>query len=111
MLGHELGREVPLVLGGDAGGDVGATGALVGVIDLLYRDPATGEVVVADYKTDEVRSEGEAAERVAHHAPQLRLYGEAVRAALGLERVPRLELWLLALDRVEVIPFAAPAAR
>ena len=39
------------------------------------------------------------------------LYGEAVRSALGLARPPRLELWLLALDRVEVVPPAQPASR
>jgi ATP-dependent helicase/nuclease subunit A len=111
LLDHELGRELPLVLGGGAGGDESATGALVGVIDLLYRDPESGETVIADYKTDELRSESEAAERVARYAPQLRLYGEAVRSALGLARPPRLELWLLALDRVEVVPPADPAAR
>jgi ATP-dependent helicase/nuclease subunit A len=108
LLGHELGRELPLVLRVGAGGSEDPTDALVGVVDLLYRDPESAEIVVADYKTDDLRTEGEVAERRARHAPQLRLYGEAVRAALGLARPPRLELWLLALDRVEVVPPAPP---
>ena len=54
------------------------------------------------------RSRGD---RAARYAPQLRLYGRAVRDALGLAAPPRLELWLLGADRVERPVRALTASR
>jgi hypothetical protein len=77
---------------------------VVGRLDLLYRDPESGDLVVADIKTDAVADEPAAlAELAARYLPQLTVYGAAVQRALGLPSPPRLELWLVALDRVVVV--------
>ena len=73
-------------------------GAWVGSIDLLYRCPDTNEVVVADYKTDQVGDQD--AEVVAErHRAQGAVYSEAVQSALGLEQPPRFEVWLIETDQ------------
>ena len=83
-----------------------ALDGIVGTLDLLYRDPVTGEVVVADFKSDEIAA-GTAptgiAGIVARYRPQLELYGRAVESAMALDRPPRLELWLLAAGRIEIL--------
>lgn len=61
--------------------------------------PTTGAPVVVDFKSDRIDEAGVEALR-ARYAPQLALYAEAVRRALGLASAPRTELWLLAVDRV-----------
>lgn len=95
-------REVPLLVapGDDPSGPVAARS---GVLDLLYRDSASGEWVVADFKTDQLSSPAECSARAAFHAPQLRAYGEAVRRAFSLPRRPRLELWFLEVGEVVAI--------
>ena len=73
-------------------------GFVAGTVDLLYRDPGDGALVVADYKTDEV--EGAALEeRASSYASQGRAYVRAVQEALGLATPPRLELWFLHAGR------------
>lgn len=92
LAGTVLARELPVILPPSA--DEGPAGAVVGAVDLLYRDPATGGLVVADYKTDRV--EGEAlTERAAAYRPQLEAYARAVEQALGLDAPPAMELWFL----------------
>ena len=95
LSGAVLARELPCLL---RGGDEGPIGVEIGSIDLLYRDPASGELVVADYKTDRVVGDEELAERVGVYARQGAVYREAVEAAFG-ERA-RFELWFVALDRI-----------
>jgi ATP-dependent exoDNAse (exonuclease V) beta subunit len=68
---------------------------IAGTIDLLYRDPENGRIVVADYKTDDVETEEEIRARMAAYAPQGALYARAVREALALPGMPRFELWFL----------------
>jgi ATP-dependent exoDNAse (exonuclease V) beta subunit len=80
-----IGRELPLLLRDDDGA------VIRGRIDLVYRD-AEGTIVVADYKTDR---DADPDLLAARHGPQLRVYGKAVRDALGLDEPPRTELWLL----------------
>jgi len=89
-----LGREVPMLL---EPGVEGPVAAWVGSIDLLYRCPDSGLVVVADYKTDQVgeRSNAEAAH---HHADQGRIYVSAVQRALNLKQAPLFEVWLIERD-------------
>ncbi|MFL6290671.1 MAG: UvrD-helicase domain-containing protein, partial [Thermoanaerobaculia bacterium] len=90
---HVLARELPVLLPPSGH----AVGVVSGTIDLLYRDPATGRLVVADYKTDDP----EALEaRAAVYAPQGATYVRALKDALGLEEPPRFELWFLQADRV-----------
>jgi ATP-dependent exoDNAse (exonuclease V) beta subunit len=99
---HVLGREVPVLLPPAAGGD-GPVGYVAGVIDLLLRDPATGEVVVVDYKTDVVEAGDELERRAAAYALQGRVYARAVREALDLPSPPRVELWFLSAGIVKTV--------
>ncbi len=87
-----LGREVPVLLRREDGS------ASSGVLDLLYREP-DGAVVVADFKTDLGLPAEEARAR---YGPQVSVYAEAVRRSLGLDSVPRAELWLLRSGTVVV---------
>jgi ATP-dependent exoDNAse (exonuclease V) beta subunit len=96
---HVLARELPVLL--PAGeGEHSPVGAVTGAIDLLYRDPKDGRIVIADYKTDEVETEEEVAARAAVYAPQGALYSRAVLEALELEQAPRFELWFLRAGRM-----------
>jgi ATP-dependent exoDNAse (exonuclease V) beta subunit len=98
LAGRVIGRELPVLLW-DASDD--GPGAVVsGFIDLVYRDPDNGLLVVADYKTDAVEGERELAERAAVYEPQLRTYARALREALELDYEPRAELWFLDADRI-----------
>lgn len=97
LAGSIVARELPvLVPPQDAAGPVGFVS---GAIDLLYRDPETGELVVADHKTDDVDGD-ELEARAAVYAAQGAVYTRAVAQALGLERRPRFELWFLRAGRV-----------
>ena len=104
---HVLARELPLVLPPDPGLAAGAAvGCVVGSIDLLFRDPESGECVIVDYKTGSSRQAdgpGSAEAVDERHRHQGRVYREGVQAALGLEQAPRVELWWLARDSVEVL--------
>lgn len=94
---HVLGREVPLLVP-PAGCE--AVGYLSGQIDLLYRDPADGGLVVVDYKTDHVSADEALLARAAAYASQCRTYAQGVREAFGLVEWPRWELWFLRPGRV-----------
>ncbi|MEA2561468.1 MAG: ATP-dependent helicase/nuclease subunit [Acidobacteriota bacterium] len=93
---HVLARELPVLLPPSGSGH-GSVGFISGTIDLLYRDPATGRLVVADYKTDDPET---LEARVAVYAPQGATYVRALGEALGLKEPPRFELWFLQADRV-----------
>ena len=85
---HVIARELPVLLAPDdaAGAPVGFVS---GTIDLVYRDPETGELVIADYKTDEVAGGRELRERAVAYAAQGVVYRRALREALGSRRGPR----------------------
>ncbi|MBI4914476.1 MAG: UvrD-helicase domain-containing protein [Acidobacteria bacterium] len=89
---HVVARELPVLLLPDE--DVGPVGFVAGTIDLLYRDPATDRLVVADYKTDEVAGAA-LEERALSYASQGQAYVRAVQEALALPNPPRFELWFL----------------
>ncbi len=93
---HVIARELPVLLEPGEQPD-GPVGALTGWVDLLYRDPRTGEPVVADHKTDDP---GRIEERAEAYRGQVAAYAEALRRALGLAEPPRTELWFLAAGRV-----------
>jgi ATP-dependent exoDNAse (exonuclease V) beta subunit len=101
--GAVLARELPLVAAADPAATAGPLDAYVGTLDLLYRDPESGETVIADFKSDQMDDDGAAA-KLDRYRPQLELYARAVGDALALDRPPRLELWLLALDRIIPLP-------
>ncbi|MBW2315570.1 MAG: hypothetical protein JRH10_15435 [Deltaproteobacteria bacterium] len=63
---HIVARELPVLLRPGKGDE--ALGHVVGAIDLLYREPDSGDWVVADYKTDRVTSEEGMRERAEHDA-------------------------------------------
>ncbi|HYN19689.1 MAG TPA: 3'-5' exonuclease, partial [Thermoanaerobaculia bacterium] len=96
---HVLARELPVLL--PPTGKEGPVGAISGTIDLLYRDPMSGQFVVADYKTDDPETI-EARTKV--YASQGAVYTRALREALDLEAEPRFELWFLRADRIIGLP-------
>jgi ATP-dependent helicase/nuclease subunit A len=95
---HVVARELALL--SVPGADSTAVGYESGAIDLVYREPLTRELVIADYKTDLVSTPDEAAAHAARYAPQARAYPRMLRDALGLEHAPRFELWFLQADCV-----------
>jgi ATP-dependent exoDNAse (exonuclease V) beta subunit len=99
---YVVARELPVLLPPDGDPD-GAVGFVSGTIDLVYWDPGSGELVIADYKTDEVATDEEIADRISAYAPQGVVYRRALREALGLARDPRFELWFLHADRIETV--------
>lgn len=98
IAGAVVARELPILLAPE--GD--AVGFVAGTADLVFRDPTSGELVVADYKTDWLETEAEIAERAAIYARQGVVYVRGVAAALGLTRPPRFELWFLWPGRIVV---------
>jgi ATP-dependent helicase/nuclease subunit A len=79
----------------------GAPGAVVsGIVDLVYRDPDDGRLVVADFKTDPVSNDDETENRAQIYQPQVRTYARILRDALNLEEEPHVELWFLSADRI-----------
>ena len=102
---HVVARELPVWVApaGDGAGD--PVGFVAGAIDLLYRDPETGELVIADYKTDAVENDALDA-HAQRYAEQGGAYVRAVAAALALPARPRFELWFLQAGRVCTLPLA-----
>ena len=93
-----LGREIPTLIGSTD--ERGPVGCYVGAIDLLYRDPSSGELVVADFKTDHIDTAQELAARAQVYRRQEERYGRAVQEMLALDRPPRAELWFLWADQI-----------
>jgi len=98
-------RELPLLLP-PMDRECGPVGFVAGAIDLVYRDPDTHELVVADYKTDDVSVSlpEQRAARVRAYSEQGRVYVRAVSEALALPRLPRFELWFLGVGQIETVP-------
>jgi ATP-dependent helicase/nuclease subunit A len=94
---HVLARELPVLL--PAREDDEALAFVSGSIDLVYRDPSDGRLVVVDFKTDDVRGERELSERAAGYARQGLHYARALEEALAPPQPPRVELWFLTADR------------
>ncbi len=99
LAGSLVARELPLLAPPGAGDDA-PVGYVAGAIDLVYRDPDSGEIVVVDYKTDRVPDEQALQDRASAYLLQGRVYADAVQDALGLPSRPRIELWFIAADRV-----------
>ncbi len=87
-------RELPLLI--SPGDEEGAPAGFVsGVVDLLYRDPVDGKLVIADYKTDRVSPDVDLGEHGRAYAHQGQAYQRGVREAFSLAYLPRFELWYL----------------
>ena len=97
---HVVARELAVLLPASA---QEAVGYVAGSIDLVFRDPAGGEWVVVDYKTDRTPPEAPDDPRRAAYLRQGGVYQRALRDALGLTATPRLELWWLATGRIELV--------
>jgi len=95
---HVVARELPAVMPPE--GDSGPVGFVAARIDLVYRDPSDGALVVADYKTDMVSGRAATAQRAQSYRGQLELYARAVQEGLRLTSPPAMELWFLAADRI-----------
>jgi ATP-dependent helicase/nuclease subunit A len=91
-------RELPVLVRADD--EALPIAAISGVVDLVYRDPDDGRVVVGDYKTDRIVDEPAMADRVAIYEPQVRTYAKALRQALSLDHEPHVELWFLDADKI-----------
>ena len=77
-----------------------AVAFIAGAIDLVYRDTSTGELVIVDYKTDEIASDADLSDKVASYRSQGAVYRRALQAALDLTETPRFELWFLSVARI-----------
>jgi ATP-dependent helicase/nuclease subunit A len=106
LAGRVVARELPVLAPPET--ERGPVGFVSGAIDLLYRDPESDELVVADYKTDRVPSGTALAEHGRRYAGQGAVYCRAVRNAFDLPYTPRFELWYL--QREEILPVALPAS-
>ncbi|MEM7049821.1 MAG: UvrD-helicase domain-containing protein [Acidobacteriota bacterium] len=93
---HVLARELPLLL--PPSGEALAFRA--GALDLLYRDPESGQLVVVDFKTDELATKADLPARAEAYGHQVELYRRAVREALDESSEPRVELWFLSHDHI-----------
>ncbi|MDP3937452.1 MAG: PD-(D/E)XK nuclease family protein, partial [Deltaproteobacteria bacterium] len=105
---HILSRETPLLL--PPAGETGAVGFRAGTVDLLYCDPESKEIVVADYKTDTGLDRAALAARAEAYAGQGQVYVEGVSQALGLAQEPRFELWFIDAGEIVTVPPAASSA-
>jgi len=92
-------RELPILLWA-AGANEEPNAVVSGIVDLVYRDPGDGRLVVADFKTDRVEGDAEIEERRRVYEPQVRTYAHALHKALALDHEPHTELWFLDADRI-----------
>jgi ATP-dependent exoDNAse (exonuclease V) beta subunit len=96
-----LGREIPILLHPEALAPTDKKNssvplaAYVGTLDLLYRDPADGQLVVADFKTDQVPNVDAIRQLASAYSAQGEIYCAAVEAMFPDEEPPRFELWFL----------------
>jgi len=98
LAGCVVARELPVLAPPDADG--GPAAYVSGAIDLLYRDPESDELVIADYKTDRVSPETPLSEYSLTYVGQGAVYRRAVREAFALAYTPRFELWYLRRDEI-----------
>lgn len=94
---HVLARELPLLQAAEAPEDSidGPIDAWVGTVDLLYRDPDTGQIVVVDHKSDRFADRADRAARIQHYGLQVHHYRAALASALPEDADLACELWLL----------------
>jgi len=84
-----------------AGVKLAQQGVLEGIIDLMYLDG--DQLVIIDYKTDEVKTEADLNAKRAEHAPQQRAYVQMVQQATGHAKVKAKLLFLDAKPHAQLI--------
>lgn len=96
---HVLARELPLLQAADdsAGSPIDAW---IGTVDLVYRDPDTGQIVVVDHKSDRFADRADRAARIQHYGLQVHHYRAALASALPEDADLVCELWLLESQEV-----------
>lgn len=94
---HVLARELPLLQAAEAPEDNTdrPIDAWVGTVDLVYRDPDTGQIVVVDHKSDRFADRADRAARIQHYGLQVHHYRAALASALPEDADLVCELWLL----------------
>ena len=101
-------RELPVVGPPPAtGGPRDAVSFTAGAVDLLIREG--DELVVVDFKTDEVETAEDVERRAAAHASQGTTYTELIATALDLAHPPAFELWFLSAPTSELAVRRIPA--
>lgn len=83
--------------------ECGPVGSWAGSIDLVYTDPASGEIVAVDYKTDKISTPEDIDRLCSIYSSQGAGYAAALQQMLGLEKMPRFELWFLDADEIREI--------
>ena len=78
----------------------GPVGYRAGVIDLVYRDPSSNQLVVVDYKTGKVADPAALQSRADSYAEQGAVYSHALKDAFELPYTPRFECWFLQADEI-----------
>ncbi len=78
----------------------GPVGYLAGMIDLVYRDPSSDQLVVVDYKTGALPDPEAPRSRADRYAEQGAVYRHALQDAFELSYTPRFELWFLEADEI-----------
>jgi ATP-dependent helicase/nuclease subunit A len=99
--GHIVARELPLLLAPEE--DEGPVGFFGGAVDLLYRDPESGHLIVADYKTDSIATSEEMEGLCAVYSSQGSHYIRALKEMLGEKGVLEFELWFLQADAIRKV--------
>jgi ATP-dependent exoDNAse (exonuclease V) beta subunit len=89
-----IARELPILLPPPES-STGPTAFIAGAIDLVYKDSSSDELVVVDYKSEQIPSDSSAKQQARAHQAQGQIYTEALRTALNLEASPRFEIWFL----------------
>ncbi len=97
-----LARELPALLP-PGEGEGAPTGFGSATMDLVYRDPADGQLVVVDYKTDRISDDADLLDHAHSYRSQGLTYVSALRDALALDKDPRLEFWFLRSGRVATL--------
>jgi ATP-dependent exoDNAse (exonuclease V) beta subunit len=93
--GEILARELPVVLPVTGDSPDGPIQFLEGSVDLVYRDPQRGRMIVVDYKTDRIETPEEIKRRAAAYALQGRIYARALKEGLALNEDPAFEIWFI----------------
>ena len=91
-------RELPVLC--PPSDEEGPVGYLAGVIDLVYHDPSSGQLVIVDYKTDRLADPEALESRAESYTEQGASYKDAVVDAFELSYTPRFELWFLEADEI-----------